>query len=110
MNDDKDTAAKLADIKDIITDRLHAALTDPKKPPRASLISAAITWARLTGAIEDPDARFRPRPIDPALAGQLPFLTPAEKEERDKLAAAVQHAVESLDDDEDHDTDGDEDF
>ena len=63
---------------------------------------------RLTGHVEDPADKYRPRPG--ALAGiTLPDLDD-DHNDRQKLADAVQHAVESMDDTEDGDGDESEDF
>jgi hypothetical protein len=95
------TEQLLSTMKDVVTARIWEALNGPK-PPKASTLNAAIQWLRITGNVEDPDGRYRPRPMDPALIQSMPFVTP---EERAKLAASVQHAVESMEGEDDPDSD-----
>jgi len=93
------TEGLLREMRGLITERLYNALTNPDKPPRASTIQAAIAWMRLTGNVEDPDARKRERDetVARSLAG-LPFPAFDKDDDRRKLADAVQHAVETMGD------------
>lgn len=111
------TDTLLREMRGLITERLYNALTNPEKPPRASTIQAAIAWMRLTGHVEDPDDGERARREavaeackgmprfgdgDPASLGGDP--ASRAEDERQKLADAVQHAVESMGDSEDDDS------
>ena len=91
---------QLRQMRKLITSSLYSALTDPDRPPKASMIQTAASWLRACGAVEDPDEQERQRAerVSASLRG-LPFPAfDSDAEGRQKLADAVQHAVESIGD------------
>ena len=104
--------AKLRFIQQAITDRLFEAMADPKQKLRASLVTAATTWLRLQGTLDDPQAnRFRTpqnsASVLGAFAADLPFLSEDERRElretaaeesarRERQANAIGAALDSL--------------
>lgn len=98
----------LLEMKDLITARIYAAMSNPAKPPRASMINAAVAWAKLTGTVRDAPTPRAPGSISPHLAARLPFITDEERAryrklaeeedqaaltQREKLAAVVEKAL-----------------
>jgi hypothetical protein len=88
---DRDTREKLNEMRVIITRKLHEALTSDK-PPKASMINAAVTWMKSLGVTEEPIVP--PADTQAALARKLapkmvnlPFLTESERTQLQEIAA-----------------------
>lgn len=112
---------KMETMRRLLTARLFDAISDTRKPIKASLVTAATTWLRINGGLDfDPNAnRFRTSQNSTALAdlaASLPFISPEERKvfeqaaaeesaRRERQANAIGAAIERLEDEDGTDDD-----